>query len=155
MSSKMWYHWFYFFWFININYLDNAISQDVKSIQRNKSNGRFYLQRRSFLAVFFCLILARLHPFNQILTTVPQLKFITVNNLEFARWNYLWMIMCLLTSKFHKKVLNGGYSGDSTIKGCWSLVFCWWSRRSWVVGHWSLVFGQGYNRVKFNFNAVL
>ncbi len=43
------------------------------------------LQRRSFLVVFFCLILAGLHPFNQILTTVPQLKFIRVKNLEFAR----------------------------------------------------------------------
>ncbi len=42
-------------------------------------------QRRSFLAVFFCLILAGLHPFNQILTTVPQLKFVTMKNLEFAR----------------------------------------------------------------------
>ncbi len=113
------------------------------------------LQRRSFLAVFFCLILAGLHPFNQILTKVPQLKLITVKILEFARWNYLWMIMCLLMSKFHKKVLNGGYSGDSTIVGCWSLVFCCRSCWLWVVGHRSSVFGQGYHRVKFNFNAVL
>ena len=65
------------------------------------------------------------------------------------------MIMCLLASKFHKKVLNGGYSGDSTIVGCWSLVFCCQSCRSWVVGHWSSVFGQGYHRVQFNFNAAL
>ncbi len=113
------------------------------------------LQRRSFLAVFFCLILAGLHLFNQILTTVPQLKFITVKKLEFARWNYLWMIMCLLTSNTHKKVLNGGYSGNSTIVGCRSLVFCCPSRRSWVVGHLSLVFSQGYHRVQFVFNAVL
>ncbi len=55
--------------------------------------------------------------------------------------------------KFHKKVLNGGYSGDSTIVGCWSLVFCCWSRQSWVVGYQSSVFGQGYHRVQFNFNA--
>ncbi len=32
------------------------------------------LQRRSFLAFFFCLVLARLHLFNQILTTVPKTK---------------------------------------------------------------------------------
>ena len=54
-----------------------------------------------------------------------------------------------------KKVLNGGYSGDSSIVGCRSLVFCCRSHWSWVVGHWSLVFGQGYHRVQFNFNAVL
>ncbi len=40
--------------------------------------------KKGFPGVFFCLILTRLHPFNQILTTVPQLKFITVKNLEFA-----------------------------------------------------------------------
>ena len=40
---------------------------------------------------------------------------------------------------------------------CWllSLVFCCRSRWSWVVGHWSLVFGHGYHRVQFNFNAAL
>ncbi len=111
--------------------------------------------KKEFPGVFFCLILAGLHPFNQILTTVQQLKFITLKNLEFARCNYLWMIMCLLTSKFHKKVLNGGYSGNSTIVGHWSLVFCCRSHWSWIVGHQLSIFGQGYHREQFNFNAVL
>ena len=57
--------------------------------------------------------------------------------------------------KIPQKVLNRGYSGDSIIVGRQSLVICCWSRWSWVVGHRSLVFGQGYHRVQFNFNAVL
>ncbi len=57
--------------------------------------------------------------------------------------------------EFPQKILNGGYSGDSTIVGRRSLVFCCRSHRLWVVGHWSSVFGQGYHRVQFNFNAVL
>ena len=57
--------------------------------------------------------------------------------------------------KIPQKVLNGGYSGDSTIVGRRSLVFCCRSCRSWVVGHRLPVFGQGYHRVQFNFNAAL
>jgi hypothetical protein len=50
-----------------------------------KQNYNAIFTKKEFPGSFFCLILAGLHPFNQILTTVPQLKFITVKNLEFAR----------------------------------------------------------------------
>ena len=50
-----------------------------------KENNNAIFTKKEFPDGFFCLILAGLHPFNQILTTVPQLKFITVKKLEFAR----------------------------------------------------------------------
>ena len=50
-----------------------------------KQNNNVIFTKKEFPGIFFCLISAGLHPFNQILTTVPQLKFITVKNLEFAR----------------------------------------------------------------------
>ncbi len=50
-----------------------------------KRNYNAIFTKKEFPGGFLCLILAGLHPFNQILTVVPQLKFITVKNLEFAR----------------------------------------------------------------------
>ena len=50
-----------------------------------KQNNNAIFTKKEFPGIFFCLILAELHPFNQILTTVPQLKLITVKILEFAR----------------------------------------------------------------------
>ena len=50
-----------------------------------KQNNNAIFTKKEFPGGFFCLILAGLHPFNQILTTVPQLKLITVKILEFAR----------------------------------------------------------------------
>ncbi len=43
-----------------------------------KWNNNAISTKKEFPGGFFCLILAGLHPFNQILTTVPQLKLITV-----------------------------------------------------------------------------
>ena len=124
-----------------------------------KWNNNAIFTKKEFPGGFFCLILAGLHPFNKISTTVPQIKLITVKILF---WNlqgeiiYEWLCACSRqNSTKNKKVLNGGYSGDSTIVGHRSLVFCCRSCRSWVVGHRSSVFGQGYHRVQFNFNAVL
>ncbi len=50
-----------------------------------KRNNNAIVTKKESPGGFFCLILAGLHPFNQILTTVPQLKFITMKNLEYAR----------------------------------------------------------------------
>ncbi len=50
-----------------------------------KQNYNAIFTKKEFPGGFFCFILAGLHPFNQILTMVPQLKFITVKKMEFAR----------------------------------------------------------------------
>ncbi len=50
-----------------------------------KQNDNAIFTKKEFPGGFFCLILAGLHPFNQILMTVPLLKLITVKILEFAR----------------------------------------------------------------------
>jgi hypothetical protein len=50
-----------------------------------KGNNNAIFTKKVFPGGFSLLILARLHPFNQILMTVPQLKLIMVKVLEFAR----------------------------------------------------------------------
>jgi hypothetical protein len=50
-----------------------------------KQDNNAIFTKKEFPGGFFCLILAGLHLFNQILMTVPQLKLITVKILEFAR----------------------------------------------------------------------
>jgi hypothetical protein len=107
------------------------------------------LQRRSFLAIFLFDI-GRITSVQSDSNDGATIKVDYGENFGLFMNDYM-----PAHDKIPQKVLNGGYSGDSTIVGCRSSVFCCWSRRSWVVGHWSSVFGQGYHRVQFNFNAVL
>ncbi len=63
---------------------DNDLIKMMISISFKRNNNAIFT-KKEFPGGFFCLILAKLHPFNQLLTTVPQLKLITVKILEFGR----------------------------------------------------------------------
>jgi hypothetical protein len=63
---------------------DNDLIGMMISISFKQNNNAIFT-KKEFPGGLFCLILAGLHPFNQILTTVPQLKLITGKILEFAR----------------------------------------------------------------------
>ncbi len=67
--------------------LDDDLIGMMISISFKQNNNAIFTKKEfpGGFFLFFCLILAGLHPFNQILTTVPQLKLITVTILEFVR----------------------------------------------------------------------
>ena len=65
-------------------FFDNDLIGMMISISFKQNNNAIFT-KKEFPGGFFCLILAGLHLFNQILTMVPQLKLITVKILEFVR----------------------------------------------------------------------